>query len=442
MRSAYDLAMTITSRCSGMFDRHSLGDQEYQFFDMFESSIGLINNQESQLFDRFNRASRRVAKWLQRQRLPGGRPTRSASPSLGSESDVDGGGDQDSDYVFPDALLEIDVETTLQAEIKDILDELNIIATIIDLQMVNLGEFEASVTDELRSGGSRRATDAAVNEVRRRSREQRRLLEVHRKDVERMDRQAEGIYTSLTHLLDLKQKHSNALEARFARVQTVIATRQGQAIIVFTTVTIIFLPMSFVAAFFAINFHDWGDEQLTIAYVSKYLFGIGLGISIPLIAMAFSVSAILDSLRSARINVGRWFHRRKQQKDPFFSFFSSSAAAGADTGDRDELYPDDLLEKQSRITADTARVRPHRSSLADTAHTSGGNNRGLGSVSSRGPPQLRVPEWAPRASAGSRGSGSAISWARPSFDDRGRPRVSYDLEMGRGERGRWTGERR
>ena len=42
MRSVYDLALLITGRCSGVFDRHRLGDEDYQFLDMFESSIGEV----------------------------------------------------------------------------------------------------------------------------------------------------------------------------------------------------------------------------------------------------------------------------------------------------------------------------------------------------------------------------------------------------------------
>lgn len=66
---------------------------------------------------------------------------------------------------------------------------------------------------------------------------------------------------------------------------------------VFTIVTIIFLPMSFIAAFFAINFEDWGD-QLTIGYVSKYMFGIGLAISFVFVASAFLVHDISDAWRT------------------------------------------------------------------------------------------------------------------------------------------------
>lgn len=42
VKTVYDLATLITGRCSGIFDRHRLGDDDYQFLDMFESSIGEV----------------------------------------------------------------------------------------------------------------------------------------------------------------------------------------------------------------------------------------------------------------------------------------------------------------------------------------------------------------------------------------------------------------
>lgn len=67
---------------------------------------------------------------------------------------------------------------------------------------------------------------------------------------------------------------------------------------VFTIVTIIFLPMSFIAAFFAINIQEFpkqdGQQSLPIAYVAKYMFGIGFGISIPLVFLAFAVDDVFD----------------------------------------------------------------------------------------------------------------------------------------------------
>lgn len=51
----------------------------------------------------------------------------------------------------------------------------------------------------------------SVVEIRRRSREQLKVIEVHYNNIERMIRQADGIYTSLTNLLDLKQKVCSTL---------------------------------------------------------------------------------------------------------------------------------------------------------------------------------------------------------------------------------------
>lgn len=290
IQSVYDLAMLITSRCSGMFDHSRLDDQDYQFLDMFESSIGVVTDRESRLFSRFNRASAQSAQWLRRHR----HRRRSRSVLLGSNIDGENG-DEDSTDQFPDALLDIGVETSLLAEIKDIRDELNIIMGILEAQLQTVTYLEGFVTEEVRGEGSRRTTDAVVSEIRRRAGEQKRGIDAKQKDVNRMDRQAFSLYDSLTDLLDLKQKHSNALEARFAGDQAVIAAQQGQTIMVFTIVTIIFLPLSFIASFFAINFVEWEDRvQLSIGYVSKYLFGIGFAISIPLVALAFTVQDISD----------------------------------------------------------------------------------------------------------------------------------------------------
>ncbi|TPX10123.1 uncharacterized protein E0L32_001320 [Thyridium curvatum] len=427
MQSVYDLAMLITNRCSGMFDRHRLDDQDYQFLDMFESSIGHVTNRESQLFLRFNRASDISAQLLQHNR----RHRRRASRQFSRDT---GGRIKEQDPLVLDALLDIGIETALLAEIKDIRDELNIIAVILDSQSSILHEFEGQVVEELRTegggggggggGGTRRVVDAVAAEIRKRSREQKRLLEVHRKDVERMDRQAESIYMSLTHLLDLKQKHSNALEARFARDQAEIAARQGQTIMVFTIVTIVFLPMSFIAAFFAINFREWDDGRLTLAYVSKYMFGIGLGISIPLVAMAFTVNDIFDAVRGVLLGV----------KDAVFRRDETSKRR---TVDEALLLP----EEPSRPRLEAYPSSRGRPSLADDAYSGrvrarqgGYLGRGVSyekSYEGHGLGTLPSPTRAPGARKFSLGSGNAVSWMRPSYDRS--KRRSEDLENGRSE---------
>jgi hypothetical protein len=185
VESVYDLALLITGRCSGMFDRHRLDDETYQFLDMFESSIGHVTNQETKLFERFNKASAVAAKWLKSHRRARGGSRRNS----GSVSDDEAR--YDTDPVFVDALLDIGIETKLLAEIKDIRDELNIIKMVLQYQMNVLPEVAEHISEELGRKSEK------TWEIKKRSKEQLKLIEVHVKDVERMDRQCEGIYTSV-----------------------------------------------------------------------------------------------------------------------------------------------------------------------------------------------------------------------------------------------------
>ena len=48
----------------------------------------------------------------------------------------------------------------------------------------------------------------------------------------------------LTQLLDFKQMHASSIEARFAREQAGLTARQGETIMIFTIVTIVFVCLS------------------------------------------------------------------------------------------------------------------------------------------------------------------------------------------------------
>lgn len=209
IQSVYDLAMVITNRCAGMFDRHRVDDQQFQFLDMFESSIGSVTDEEGKLFSKFKAASEESTKWLHRHRR-------------GSKG-------QQIEHEFSDDLLNIHQETRLLVEIKDIQDELTILTVVLHSQAFVLQEFQKNIEEELRAeGATRKAADLVLKDIRRHFQEQLHLIAIHRDDIYRMSDQAKEIYLSLTNLLDLKQKHSNALEARFAREQALIAAKQGE----------------------------------------------------------------------------------------------------------------------------------------------------------------------------------------------------------------------
>ncbi|KAK5636449.1 hypothetical protein RRF57_012161 [Xylaria bambusicola] len=442
IQSVFDLAMLITSRCSGMFDCGRFDDQNYQFLDMFENSIGVVTDRESRLFSRFNRASEQSAQWLRHH-------TSRSTLNIGYEHL-----DKDSADQFLDALLDIGVETSLLAEIKDIRDELNIIMGILESQLQTITDLERFVTDEVRGEGSRRTTDAVVSDIKRRTGEQKRGLEAKQKDVSRMDRQAWSLYDGLTDLLDLKQKHSNALEARFAGDQAVIAAKQGQTIMVFTIVTIIFLPLSFIASFFAINFVEWENNiHLSIPYVSKYLFGIGFAISIPLVALAFTVQGISHT-------VIKFFSRTRAMFAEKYGFarIGRNRTWHHHDEDKQHTHPNaDLLTLRTNFTREKAELpKPSFSSRREdyyqppTSSPGGWNSNHYDSSNKawmrpsfhsrernddhhhgRRSPVSAAADRRRRAGSGD-ATGNNITWAAPEHPSGARPRgLSQDLESGR-----------
>lgn len=311
VRSVYDLAIIITNRCSGVFDRHRLGDDEYQFLDMFESSIGIATDRETVLFDQFNHASVQASDWLKSHRqlnkgLNKGFKKGSSSGFVAGQDQLSDEDDEETEEqpLFVDRLLDIGQETDLLAEIKDIRDELNMIRTVLEHQKHILADFQ-EVICEIYYGQQR-----SQYEIKKRFKDQQRTIDMHLKDIDRMDKQAERIYHSITDLLDLKQKHANAFEARFARDQAAGTSRQSKTIMVFTIVTIIFLPLSFITSIFTINMQEF--EDLNLSYVAKYTFGIGFAISIPLILLALSVDDIGLFFRLGTTQGRRWLSRKRK----------------------------------------------------------------------------------------------------------------------------------
>ncbi|KAL4968352.1 uncharacterized protein BDV14DRAFT_153095 [Aspergillus stella-maris] len=278
IHSVHDLIAIITDRCCGAFDRFAPHDEHYQFFSMFDASVGFAAENEARRFEELRRAFMQASAWLKAN----GESARSLSTR--HKQDPNDSGSRDNP-AFVDEFLDLGPETDLMFEIKDIHDEIGMVRSVLDHQRVVLPELESQLRklDPLLSSKIRNPGEFA---------EQVNMVEMYLKDLERMDRQASRLYESVLGLLDLKQKHANPFEARLAREQAAGAARQGKAIMIFTIVTIIFLPLSFITSFFTIEITEFpqtaGAPTLPLSFVSKYVFGVGLGIAIPLVLIAFA----------------------------------------------------------------------------------------------------------------------------------------------------------
>jgi hypothetical protein len=189
---------------------------------------------------------------------------------------------------------------------------------------------------------------------------------------------------------------------------------------VFTIVTIVFVPMSFIASFFAINIAEFpqgrnDSPSLPLRYVAKYLFGIGLGISIPFIFLAFAVDDVVGLFRRLTSPVTKRVSRLLFGKQPRPRTPHDTDGGAGDKvlawARRHSVSGYSATEK-ARSTAfadddDDARIGDGRISL--------GLDRDLSPMSNR----TRL----------SSGAANHVAWARGSYD-RSRGRYSADLERG------------
>lgn len=63
-------------------------------------------------------------------------------------------------------------------------------------------------------------------------------------------------------MLEMAQRQAQVDEVRWSRVQTELASSQNLSVMIFTTFTVIFLPLSFFTGLFGVNAREWQDENI------------------------------------------------------------------------------------------------------------------------------------------------------------------------------------
>jgi ankyrin repeat protein len=262
-----DLVSRILETCCGVFDRFQSVEM-LSFFQMFEDSIGSIDDRENQLLRDFQRGSTRLLE------------LNSANKFYNEQKDA----------LLTD-LLDIREEIRLLVEIKDMQEEINIILSVLDIQLGLVLQL---------SGPSEEGAFPFYSTVRN-------TIKTDIDDFQKLYNYAGTIQGKLNSLMDLKQKAANAWEAREARETAVATGKQGNTLMVFTVVTIIFLPLSFMSSFFAIGVATFprdaasGEVSWPLRSLLGILFGVSLAVSTPLIIFALNMdycSSLYQELRN------------------------------------------------------------------------------------------------------------------------------------------------
>ncbi|KAJ3529040.1 hypothetical protein NM208_g9933 [Fusarium decemcellulare] len=118
-----------------------------------------------------------------------------------------------------------------------------------------------------------------------------------KKDLDDMLVEVEMINDSINTLLDLRQKQASIRQANDT-------AKQSNTIFVFTVITIIFLPLSFLSSMFALDVssfpHESGDLKYKGWWLFSILFGASAVVSLPAIFLAWKVNDISEWFRLGR----------------------------------------------------------------------------------------------------------------------------------------------
>ena len=256
VRNVSELAGVIIERCISAFDRSTRTRCNADYFDVFKFSATAVMEAQIRLFREFQETSIAVTDWIK-----GSLRKSTANPT--------------EPLPFVEDLLTLRREIDLLVEARDIEDELGILKHILDDQTSILHCMQSQ------TGWVSRVPQTFKD------------LETQKLDIPEMIEWMQGVSASITDLLEHKQRYANAIDANFAREQTKSAEVGNRTLLVFTIVTIIFAPMSFLAAFFAINtqevpqnFKREGLSGLDVVY--RFVVGLGLGTAGFIILVALS----------------------------------------------------------------------------------------------------------------------------------------------------------
>ncbi|KAF7533567.1 hypothetical protein G7054_g6956 [Neopestalotiopsis clavispora] len=267
IKSIHHLAMIIMDQCSRVFfDRTRPLDQRPEVMDLFAAAIGTVTEKTRIAYDHFWRA---IA--------------------------------QDQHY---NGQLVINPEGIVLKEAQDIVEELMIMKRVYCEQLKVAKEFMRHLThphgrhaamsgdallinkfiSELKKTMAKdtedddhepldletRIDEESVHEAH----DLIELLHARLEEITDLEEAAMRACTQLEGLLSLKQQQASIIDARAALDTANESYKQGRTIQAFTIVTIVFLPLGFIAAFFGMNNVEINDAPwMSLWQQIKWMFG-------------------------------------------------------------------------------------------------------------------------------------------------------------------------
>ncbi|KAK0725084.1 hypothetical protein B0H67DRAFT_598462 [Lasiosphaeris hirsuta] len=255
--SIYDLALIIIDECSKVFFDRTKPDLRPEVVDIFGSAISNISEKKMEAYERFGRDVKRM----------------NAEDPLQTAEE------------FLRKSLNIKFEWSVLMEAQNVIDQLQIMQEIFTQQITVMTDFEKALRamsfDQGRDqAGLRSALERATTLIVE--------MKLRKTELANLEKRQADSRTQLRELLDMKQQQSGIIEAKAAIRRADESVLQGRSIVVFTVVTIFFLPLSFFATLFGMNAQEF-NEGSTIHLSTQliYMFVLSSVVIIFSLAIAF-----------------------------------------------------------------------------------------------------------------------------------------------------------
>ncbi|KAK4211780.1 hypothetical protein QBC37DRAFT_289499, partial [Rhypophila decipiens] len=245
IRTVYDLALIVLSEVTNVFfDRAKTQDNQPQVLDTFERSIGDIIHQQAISVNRLQVLSGKIASVM----------------SLPSS-------DQSLTWTIHFA-RRVAADIKLHNDIDTIIEQLDTMLMIKNQQIEVMTKFAKNAADILDPPGLWHAsTNWSYSGEKSKQRKENYLhfkanadailenIHGHVRQLERLRQRAEDVSARLEKQLALEQQQASAFNDWQNAKRVEKAADQGRAVMMFTSVTIVFLPLSFMTSLF------WNEQQ-------------------------------------------------------------------------------------------------------------------------------------------------------------------------------------
>lgn len=111
-----------------------------------------------------------------------------------------------------------------------------------------------------------------------------RHLDAYKAAAAEMLKRAEAARKDYEKLLEMAQRQAQVDDVRWSRIQTELASSQNLSVMIFTTFTVIFAPLSFFTGLFGMNTSEWQAAVPSLSFIGS--------VSLPVSALLIVVSLV------------------------------------------------------------------------------------------------------------------------------------------------------